>query len=99
MRAHIVLAHPEPRSFNAHLANEARAALAAQGWQVTTTDLYGCGFDPCEGPAHYVERADAARFDAQREQRHAGDVDALPAFVAEELERLDAADLSILQYP
>ncbi len=56
-------------------------------------------FDPCEGPAHYVERADAARFDAQREQRHAGDVDALPAFVAEELERLDAADLLILQYP
>jgi NAD(P)H dehydrogenase (quinone) len=99
MRAHIVLAHPEPRSFNGHLAEEARAALAALGWEVTATDLYGCGFDPREGPAHYVERADAARFDAQREQRHAGDVGALPAFVAEELQRLDAADLLILQYP
>src|SRR5579863_2958402 len=99
MRAHIVLAHPEPRSFNAHLADEARATLGSLGWQTTATDLYGCGFDPCEGPAHYAERADASRFDAQREQRHAGDAGALPAFVAEELDRLDAADLLILQYP
>ena len=30
MRAHVILAHPEPKSFNAHLADEARAALAAQ---------------------------------------------------------------------
>jgi NAD(P)H dehydrogenase (quinone) len=99
MRAHIVLAHPEPQSFNGHLAQEARSALEAAGWQVSQTDLYAGGFDPCEGPQHYRDRVDPARFDAQREQRHASDADALPAFVVEELQRLDAADLLILQYP
>ena len=46
-----------------------------------------------------AERANRERFDAQREQRHSGDVGAIPAFVAEELAQLDAADLLILQYP
>jgi NAD(P)H dehydrogenase (quinone) len=99
MRAHIVLAHPEPQSFNAHLAREARAALEGAGWSVTATDLYGAGFDPCEGPAHYGDRAAPGRFDAQTEQRHASDAGALPAFVAQEVQRLDEADLLILQYP
>jgi len=67
MRAHIVLGHPEPQSFNAHLAREAQKELSAAGWQVSLTDLYACDFDPREGPEHYRERADAARFDAQRE--------------------------------
>jgi NAD(P)H dehydrogenase (quinone) len=44
MQAHIVLAHPEPRSFNAHLAELARRTLEAKGWQVTVSDLYAMGF-------------------------------------------------------
>jgi NAD(P)H dehydrogenase (quinone) len=99
LRAHIVLAHPEPRSFNAHLVRESRSALEAAGWTVSSTDLYADGFDPCEGPEHYRDRADASRFDTQREQRHASDADALPTFVSEELRRLDEADLLLLQYP
>lgn len=39
MRAHVVLAHPEPRSYNAHLAETARATLADTGWNVTVSDL------------------------------------------------------------
>jgi NAD(P)H dehydrogenase (quinone) len=97
MRAHIVLAHPEPQSFNAHLARQAQTALEAEGWRVSSTDLYASGFDPCEGPNHYRDRVEPARFDAQREQRHAGD--ALPDFVVDELRRLDEADLLVLQYP
>ena len=99
MRAHIVLAHPEPQSFNAHLARQACAALEAEGWRVSSTDLYASGFDPCEGPEHYRDRVDPARFDAQREQRHASDADTLPGFVVDELRRLDEADLLVLQYP
>ena len=71
MRAHVVCAHPEPRSYNAHLAATARGALERRGWSVTLSDLYAMGFDPCERAAHYPERADPARFDAQAEQRHA----------------------------
>ena len=65
MHAHFVLAHPEPQSFNAHLVHAGSAALEAEGWTVSVSDLYAMGFDPCERPAHYLARADAARFDTQ----------------------------------
>jgi NAD(P)H dehydrogenase (quinone) len=48
MRAHIVRAHPEPGSYNAHLAPTARRALQRRGWSVTVSDLHRMGFDPCE---------------------------------------------------
>lgn len=62
MHAHIVLAHPEPQSFNAHLARLAARSLEVQGWHITMSDLYGMGFDPCERPEHYVARQDPKRF-------------------------------------
>ena len=99
MQAHIVLAHPEPQSFNAHLAEVARRALEAQGWSVTLSDLYGMGFDPCERAEHYVARQQRERFDVQAEQRHASDRGSIPEVVAAEIGRLDRADLLILQYP
>jgi NAD(P)H dehydrogenase (quinone) len=99
MQAHIVLAHPEPKSFNAHLAAVAREALEERGWGVTLSDLYAMGFDPAERPEHYPDRLDPARFDTQAEQRHASDRGSLPAAVRLEIERLDRADLVILQYP
>ncbi|MFO1173529.1 MAG: NAD(P)H-dependent oxidoreductase [Hyphomicrobiaceae bacterium] len=99
MHAHIVLAHPESRSYNAHLCDVARQTLEAQGWSVTTTDLYAQGFDPCERPEHYSDRQSPGRFDVQLEQRHASEVKAVPKDVAAEIAHLDRADLLILQYP
>jgi NAD(P)H dehydrogenase (quinone) len=99
VQAHIVLAHPEPLSFNAHLADAARRTLEAKGWQVTMSDLYAMGFDPAEGPGHFAARQNPERFDAQAEQRHASKEGMVPADVAADIERLDAADLVILQYP
>jgi NAD(P)H dehydrogenase (quinone) len=99
MQAHIVLTHPEPLSFNAHLAEIARRTLEAKGWQVTMCDLYTMGFDPLEGPRHYVSRSLPERFDAQAEQRHASGQGTIPADVAAEIAKPEAADLLILQYP
>jgi NAD(P)H dehydrogenase (quinone) len=96
MRAHFVIAHPEPRSFNGALAEAGANALGVAGWTVTTSDLYALGFDPAERPEHYSA---TGRFDAQAAQRAASEADALPRFVGEELQRLDAADLLVLQYP
>ena len=36
--AHIVLAHPEPKSFNAHLAQTAHSTLERQGWTTTVSE-------------------------------------------------------------
>src|SRR5689334_10987306 len=99
MHAHIVLAHPEPTSYNAHLAAVARAVLERDGWSVTLSDLYAMGFDPCERAEHFSPRANPARFDAQAEQRFASDRKALPSHVAAEIAALDRADLVIAQYP
>ena len=85
MHAHIVLAHPEARSFNGHLADVARCALDAQGWTTSVSDLYRDGFDPCERAGHYGAPLDAGRFDVQAEQRHASDSGTVPAEVAAEI--------------
>ena len=99
MKAHIVLAHPEPKSFNAHLAETARQALLVRGWEVSYSDLYGQGFDPSEGPSHYSSLKDPGRFNVQAEQRHASQSSSISPEVQEEIARLDEADLVILQYP
>lgn len=99
MNALIVLAHPEPQSFNAHLARVAHDALIGAGHDVRISDLYASGFDPCEAGRHFSPRREALRFDAQLEQRHHWEQRSLPADVAREAEHILWADLVILQFP
>lgn len=99
MHAHFVLAHPEPNSFNASLVREGAEALESVRWTTSHSDLYAMGFDPCERPEHFADRASVDRFDAQSEQRHASARGALPRSVQDELILLHRADLLILQYP
>jgi NAD(P)H dehydrogenase (quinone) len=99
MHAHIVLAHPEPRSFNAHLARVACRSLEMQGWSISVSDLYSMGFDPCERAEHYITRRQPERFDVQAEQHHASERGTIPRMIAAEIEKLDRAELLILQYP
>ena len=61
MHAHVVLTHPEPQSFNAHLARVASGSLASQGWTVSVSDLYAMDFDPCERAKHYLNRSEERR--------------------------------------
>lgn len=99
MHTLIVHAHPEARSFNAALTSTAREILEARGHTTEISDLYTEGFDPVEGPRHYAERADSERFAPLTEQRHASERGQLPADVAREINRLERADLVILQFP
>lgn len=99
MRVHVVLAHPEPNSFNARLARVATDLSRRQGNEVSLTDLYACGFDPAEGPQFFPARGRRDHFDVQLEQRHAFRSETLDPFVGAELGRLQACDLLILQYP
>ncbi len=99
MHAHIVLAHPEPQSFNGNLAAVSRRALEDLGWTVSVSDLYGMGFDPCERPEHYADRQEPGRFNPQAEQRSASERDTIPSEVLSEIALLDRADLVILQFP
>lgn len=99
MRVHIVLAHPEPNSFNARLANVAVEVMSRQGHDVSLTDLYACKFQPAEGPQFFPTRGKSDHFDVQLEQKHACETGTLDPFVAAELARVRDCDLLILQYP
>jgi len=99
MRVLIVHCHPEPASFNTALTDVAVQTLQGAGHTVEVSDLYAEGFDPVERADHYRLRADEACFSALAEQRHANETAALPADISREIDRLERADLVILQFP
>lgn len=98
-RAHVVLAHPEAQSFNGLLARTTQSTLESRGWEVSESDLYRLGFDPCEGPSHYGDRAETSRFHAQTEQRSAADGGTTPADVAREMNHLRSSELLVVHFP
>jgi NAD(P)H dehydrogenase (quinone) len=99
MKALIVLAHPEPTSFNAALAARGVAALRAAGHEVTISDLVAQGFDPRAGRHDFTGAADAARFSYQNEQAHAVRSGGFSDEIAREQERVADADLLVFQFP
>src|SRR4029079_6864414 len=99
MNSLIVVAHPEPKSFNAALALMAQQSLQSQSHQVRISDLYASALAPDEQPRHYARRRNQARFDALAEQRFNAERDALPQDVAREIDDLLWAELLVLQFP
>jgi len=99
MNAHIVLAHPERKSFNGKLADASKATLTANGYNVTLSDLYGMDFDPRESERHYNERSDNTVFHAQTEQRFNANKETTPADVNIEANKLLNADVLVVHFP
>ena len=99
MKAHIVLAHPDARSFNGHLANLSHNTLTAAGYDCTLSDLYGMDFDPREGAHQYRFREDEAVFHPQSEQRFNAQNGTTPEDVAAEITRLLGCDLLVVHFP
>lgn len=99
MNVLIVLAHPEPQSFNHALCARARQALTRAGHEVVVSDLCAQGFNPVAGRHDFSTVADPARFHYQSEQAHAARHGGFAPDLAREQERVAAADLLILQFP
>jgi NAD(P)H dehydrogenase (quinone) len=99
MQAHIVLAHPEVKSFNAHLSGISQQVLDTAGYKTTLSDLYAMDFDPREGPYHYSSRKDAEVFHAQTEQRFSAENETLPPEVNSEIHCLLESDLLVVHFP
>jgi len=99
MNALIVFASPEPDSFNGRLRTVAVETLKTLGYQTEGCDLYAERFDPVEGPKHYPSRSQVKRFNAMTEQHFAATHDAVSSDVRVMIEKLDWAQLVILQYP
>lgn len=54
MKAFIVLAHPEPKSFNAAMFRTAVDVLVRAGHEVKTSDLCAMQFDPVSGRHNFT---------------------------------------------
>ena len=93
----VVLAHPEPRSFNAAWYRASCAAVAAAGQRPLASDLYASGFDPAERGALYPEPP--ARFDPLAAQDAAARADRLPPEVAVEIAKIEAAARIVFHFP
>lgn len=98
-RVLIVVAHPEPSSFNHALAVATAEALRAAGHRVMISDLAAEGFRADVGPHDVTARADENRFHVQSEQAHAARHDAYSNDIAREQKRVAEADNLILQFP
>jgi len=99
MNVLLVVAHPEPSSFNAYLASVTYDTLSKNGHAVHLSDLYGSDFDPRESGRHYSVRFDPECFNAQAEQCFNWENRSLPEQVQNEIDKIMWADLLVLQFP
>ena len=99
MQALIILAHPEPESFNSQLKDMAATTREEAGYRVEVSDLYAIRFDPVEGPQHFREPRQPDWFSAQTEQRHAWENGTTSADTRAEVDKLEHADFVLFQYP
>lgn len=95
MKALIVYAHPEPKSFNGALKDKAVETLEAQGHEVKVSDLYAMNFDPVARKEDFENLTDPDFFKYAVEQKHAYDNDELTSVIKGEFEKLLWADLVI----
>ena len=95
----IVVAHPEPRSFNHAMAEAAAHSLEQAGHSVTISDLCREGFRADIGRHDMTTVSDGQRFHIQAEQTEAARKNAFAPDIAREQARVAEADNIILQFP
>jgi NAD(P)H dehydrogenase (quinone) len=93
-----ILAHPEPRSLNGHLATEGRRALRGEGHRVEVSDLYAMRWNPVVGDADYAHPP-AERFQVATAAKRAYAAGAVSTDIRAEQEKIDRADTLVVQFP
>ena len=99
MKALIVYAHPEPKSFNAALLACAQQQLLQQGHEVQVSDLYAMQFNPVASAADFTVRRFAEALQYDREQKHAHEKQGFAPDIQGEIDKLLWCDMLILQFP
>lgn len=95
----IVYAHPEPRSLNRQLVEDAAEVLAAQGHTVLRSDLYGMSWKAVYDAADFPVRDNPERLSFLHESGHAYAHHHQPDDIVAEQAKLVAADAVIFQFP
>lgn len=95
----LVLAHPEPRSFNGALLREADRILTKLGHSVQISDLYSIGFNPVSDRHNFTTVKDPDFFRLQTEEVYATEVGGFAPDLETELQKIEWCDLMIWQFP
>ena len=99
MNIFLVLAHPEPRSFNGALFRQAQKLLSGAGHEIKTSELYEMQFSPVSGRNNFTSSKDREYFKQQAEELFAIEVGGFAPDIEQELEKLEWCDLMIWQFP
>lgn len=96
----VVLAHPNPGSFNGAWADATVQAARAQGDVVLKSDLCAMNFDPVEGAHHYRDQTGGEGcFDPLKAQEQAATAGQIPVDVQAEVDKLTQADRVVFHFP
>jgi len=99
MKAFIVYAHPEPKSFNGALYETAVSTLENDGWDVRTSDLYAMNYNPVSDRRNFTITKDPDYLKLQIEEMHASDANGFAPDVETEIAKMEWCDLMIWQCP
>ncbi len=95
----IVHAHPEPLSFTTALKDQAVQVLTNLGHHVEMSDLYEMDFNPIASKEDFHSRGNPEYLNYALEQRHASKAHTLADDIQIEVEKVQRADLLILNFP
>lgn len=100
MKVLIVLAHPEPKSFNAAMYQTAINAFAENGHEVKATDLYSMNFNPVYDRSNFTSVRNPDYLKLQIEEIYAAEINNSYAQQTKtEQEKVEWCDLMIWQFP
>lgn len=99
MKILIVIAHPEPKSFNAAMYQEAIKTMEEEGHEVKTSDLYRMNFNPVSDRNNFTTVKNTAYFSQQNEEHFAYENNGFASDVLAEQDKVLWCDLMIWQFP
>ena len=95
----VILAHPDPRSFNGCWARSTQQSLKTLGYHVHWSDLTTMGFDAVESSRHYSGFPVEQSFDPLKAQEQSAAAQSLPEDITTEIAKLKQADLLVFHFP
>lgn len=95
----LIVAHPEPKSFNSSMHNAAVEALKAAGHEVQVSNLYEMNWNPISSRANFTTVKNPDYLKPQLEEMHATENNGFAPDVDAEMKKVEWCDVIVFQFP
>jgi len=99
MKVFIVMAHPEPKSFNGAMFRAACDTFRRIGSEVKSSDLHAMKFNPVSDRRNFKTIKNPGYYKQQAEEMHATQNNGFAQEIEEEMQKLEWCDLMLWQFP